>query len=272
MNTIKDKTILITGSTDGIGKQTAIELAQTGANVIIHGRNQQRTKSVYEAIKDKTGNDSIDYFVADLSSLEEVRGLSDNIHDKYEKIDVLLNNAGVFEPERIITKDGFERTFAVNHLAHFLLTDLLMDLIEKPDSGRIINVSSMAHASDLDFDNLQGEQHYDGYTAYSYSKLCNILFTYHLARKLSDTNITANCLHPGVIGTKLLRAGWGIGGGSLKEGCRTSVYLATSHEVENVSGKYFVNNRQANPASISYDVSIQNRLWKLSEELVSISF
>jgi len=268
MNSIQNKTALITGSTDGIGKQTAFELAEMGAKVIIHGRNSLRTKSVYEEIKNKTGNDSIDYFVADFSSLDEVKSLSHDIHQKYEKLDVLLNNAGIYESEKVITKDGFEKTFAINHIAHFLLTALLMDLIKKSDYSRIINVASMAHASELDFDNLQGDKFYDGYTAYSYSKLCNILFTYYLTQKLSGTNITTNCLHPGVIGTKLLQAGWGIGGGSLKEGCRTSVYLASSPEVENITGKYFVNSRQANSSSISYDKQVQKKLWDLSEEYV----
>ncbi len=268
MNSIQNKTVLITGSTDGIGKQTALELAEMGATVIIHGRNSLRVKSVYEEIKNKTGNDSIDYFVADFSSLEEVKTLSHDIHQKYEKLDVLINNAGVYENERELSADGFEKTYAVNHLAHFLLTTLLMDLIKKSDYSRIINVASMAHASELDFDNLNGEKFYDGSTAYSYSKLCNIMFTYYLAQKLIGTNVTANCLHPGVIGTKLLRAGWGIGGGSLREGCRTSVYLATSPEVENITGKYFVNSQQANSSSISYDKKLQKRLWDLSEVYV----
>jgi len=272
LNTIKEKIVLVTGSTDGIGKQTAFELAEMGAKVIIHGRDSIRTKSVYEEIKNKTGNNSIDYFIADFSSLKEVKTLSHDIHRKYKKLDVLLNNAGVFETERVLSKDGFEQTFAVNHLPHFLLTALLLDLIKKLDYGRIINVASTTHASELDFDNLQGEKYYDGCTAYSYSKLCNIIFTYYLSQKLSGTNITTNCLHPGVIGTKLLRAGWGIGGGSLKEGCRTSVYLATSPEVENISGKYFVNSRQADSSTISYDKQVQKRLWDLSEEYVQSNY
>ena len=186
MDIIKNKTILITGSTDGIGKQTAFELAEMGAAVIIHGKNSLRTKSVYEEIKQKTSNDSVDFFIADFSSLKKVKALSQYIHWKYDKLDVLINNAGVFETERKLSVDGFEKTFAVNHLAHFLLTTLLMDLIKKSDYSRIINVASMAHASELDFDNLNGEKFYDGSTAYSYSKLCNIMFTYYLTQKLRD--------------------------------------------------------------------------------------
>jgi NAD(P)-dependent dehydrogenase (short-subunit alcohol dehydrogenase family) len=258
------KTILITGSTDGIGKQTAFELASAGHKVIIHGRKEQRAKAVYDEIANATGNNLLDYVTADLSSLGEVRQLAEDINSKYDKLDVLLNNAGVFYGQKELSADGYEMTFAVNHLAHFLLTNLLLDTIKKADNGRIVTVSSMAHSSDIDFDNLQGEKFYDGYTAYACSKLCNILFTFHLAKMLAGTNVTANCLHPGVISTKLLHAGWGMGGGSLKQGAETSVYLAISKDVENISGKYFVSKRAAHPAEISYDIEVQKRLWEIS--------
>jgi retinol dehydrogenase 14 len=269
MNSMKNKIILITGSTDGIGKQTALDLAEMDASVIVHGRDPERTMNVAAEIKEYTGNPSVDFIVADLSSLEEVKTLSYQLHEKYDRLDVLINNAGVYMKQRELSKDGFEMTFAVNHLAHFFLTYLLMDLIQKSAHSRIINVASMAHAQEMDFDNLQAEIFFDGYTAYSLSKLCNIIFTYELARRLDGTSITANCLHPGVIRTKLLRVGWGVGGDSLESGSRTSVYLASSPEVEKVTGRYFANSQPAISAKVSHDPVFQNKLWKMSERLIA---
>ena len=269
---MKDKIVLITGSTDGIGKQTALDLADIGCRVIVHGRNPALTESTANYIASKTGNSSIDFFVADFSSLQDVKQLSGEIHAKYDHLDILVNNAGVFMNERVLSQDGYEMTFAINHLAHFYLTNLLMDLLQSAPQGRIVNVASMAHASELDFENLQGEKFFDAYTAYSYSKLCNILFTNLLAAKIFDSPITVNSLHPGVISTKLLHAGWGSGGSRIQEGSTTSVYLATSQEVETVSGKYFSNGRQAKPSAISYDKDIQEKLWELSEEMIGEKF
>ncbi len=269
MDSMKNKIVLITGATDGIGKQTAFDLAEIGAAIIIHGRDHERTKNVASEIKESTDNPSIDFFVADLSSLQEVKNFSDQIHEKYDRLDVLINNAGVYMNHKELSKDGYEMTFAVNHLAHFLLTDLLIDLMDKSANGRILNVASMAHAHEIDFDNLQGEKFYAGYTAYSYSKLCNILFTYRLARQLEDKGVTVNCLHPGVIRTKLLRAGWGMGGSPLSSGSKTSVYLASSPEVEEVTGRYYANSRPANSAKVSHDPFVQNKLWQMSEMLIA---
>jgi NAD(P)-dependent dehydrogenase (short-subunit alcohol dehydrogenase family) len=269
MNSMKNKIVLITGSTDGIGKQTALDLAEMGAMVIIHGRDAERTKNVAAEITESTGNPSIDFFVADLSSLQEVKNLSDTIHENYDRLDVLINNAGVYMKQRELSKDGFEMTFAVNHLAHFFLTHLLMDLIQKPGHSRIINVSSMAHAHEMDFENLQSEKFFDGYTAYSLSKLSNILFTYELARRLENTGVTVNCLHPGVIRTKLLREGWGMGGSSLEFGSKTSVYLATSSDVEKISGKFYTISHPSISSRVSHDRSVQKELWQRSEEMVA---
>jgi NAD(P)-dependent dehydrogenase (short-subunit alcohol dehydrogenase family) len=266
---MKNKIILITGSTDGIGKQTALDLAEMGASVIVHGRDPERTKNVAAEIKESTGNPSIDFFVADFSSLAEVKRFSNQIHEKYDRLDVLINNAGVYMKQRELSEDGFEMTFAVNHLSHFLLSLLLLNLLKNPTHSRIINVASMAHAHELDFDNLQAEKFFDGYTAYSLSKLCNILFSYELARHLENTGVTVNCLHPGVIKTKLLRVGWGMGGGSLSSGSKTSVYLASSPDVENVTGKYFSNSRPANSAKVSNDIAVQKKLWQMSRTMVA---
>ncbi|MBN2173329.1 MAG: SDR family oxidoreductase [Bacteroidales bacterium] len=269
---MKDKIILITGSTDGIGKQTALDLARIGAKIIIHGRNNLKARTTKEEIAGQTGNENLDFAGADLGSLEEIRIMAGEISEKYERLDVLINNAGVFMNHRQMTKDGFETTFAVNHLAHFLLTGLLLDLIKKSDFARIINVASMAHASRIDFSNLQSEKYFDGYDAYSRSKLCNILFTYQLASMLEDTHVTANVLHPGVIRTKLLHAGWGGGGANLEQGAKTSVFLATSPEVKDVTGKYFSNSRIVGSSAVSYDIAVQETLWKISEGMTGFNY
>lgn len=268
---MKDKTVLITGSTDGIGRQTAFELASRFSNIIIHGKDDKKIEKTVKFIKDNTRNENIDYVKADLSLLKDIKEMSEILEKKYKKIDVLINNAGIFSHKRIITPDGFELTFMINYLSHFYLTYLLFPLL-KNKGTRIINVSSMAHSSDLDFDNLQGEKGYNGYTAYSYSKLMNILFTFELAERVNKYNITSNCLHPGVINTKLLNEGWGMGGSSVEIGAQTSVFLAASDEVSEITGRYFVNKSVSNPAQISFDSNIRKRLWNLSEDLLSIKF
>ena len=265
---MKGRVVLITGSTDGIGRQTAKELAKMGATVLLHGRNASKGAQVKDEIMRQTANANIDFFTANLANLDEVRHLAVAIQQKYDSLHVLINNAGVFEGKRRLSKDGFEMTFAVNYLAHFLLTCLLKNLITKSAPARIINVSSMAHSNELDFTNLQGEKGYSGYTAYAYSKLCNILFTFKLAKLLQGKWVTVNCLHPGVVSTKLLHAGWGMGGSSVEQGARTSVYLASSSEIENVTGKYFFDMQgESQPARIAFDQNVQNQLWHLSEKL-----
>ena len=272
MNLVKDKIILVTGSTDGIGKQTAIDLANLGAQVIIHGRNETKTLHTTEEVKFKSGNMNIEYVVGDLSSFDQIRSMSQDIHNRFQRIDVLINNAGVFKNEKELSKDGFEMTYTINHLAYFLLTGLLLGLIKNSDYARIINVASQAHATQLDFENLQGEKYYDRYDAYSRSKLCNIMFTYLLSQKLEGTGITANVLHPGVINTKLLHEGFGMGGSPLTQGSQTSIYLASSEEVAFESGKYFSNQRLTKSAEISYDSKVQDKLWDVSEKMTGVSF
>lgn len=266
---IKNKTVLVTGSTDGIGKQTALDLAKMGAHVIVHGRNDSKATAAMQELKEISGNDNLQIVTADLSSLTQIRKMSEEIHHRFERIDVLINNAGVFKTKRELNDDGFEMTFAVNHLSYLLLTGLLLDLIGESEYKRIVNVASQAHADKLDFENLQGERHFDGYDAYARSKLCNIMFTYALAQRLDGTGIIVNALHPGVISTKLLRAGFGLGGSPLSTGSKTSVFLASSPEVDGVSGGYFVNSRLAKSSKISYDQTILDELWSVSEKLVS---
>jgi len=272
MNLIKDKLVFITGSTDGIGKQTAIDLAKMEANVIVHGRNENKAREAMQEIRTISGNDNLHFVVADLSSLAQITRMADDIHQRFTKIDVLINNAGVYKTNRDLSEDRNELTFGINHLAYFLLTNLLLDLIKNSNFKRIVNVASQAHGSSLEFDNLKGENYYDGYDAYARSKLCNIMFTYALARKLDGTGITTNVLHPGVISTKLLHEGFGMGGAPIESGSKTSVYLASSDELKNVSGKYFVNRRESSSSQISYNVQVQEKLWKVSEKMTNINF
>jgi NAD(P)-dependent dehydrogenase (short-subunit alcohol dehydrogenase family) len=269
-NLMKGKKILITGSTDGIGKQTALELAQMGAHIIIHGRNVETSQRALKEIQEKSGNKNIEAIFWDLSSIKEVWEMAAEIRRKYKQLDVLINNAGVFKNHRELSKDGFELTFAINHLSYFLLGNLLLDLLDNSPQGRMINVASMAHATELDFLNLQGEKYFDGYDAYSRSKLCNIMFTYALANRIQGSNTTVNCLHPGVISTKLLHEGFGSGGARLSEGSKTSVYLASSPDVKNTTGKYFANQQKAKSAPISHNKIVQDKLWEVSKGMVGL--
>ncbi len=268
-----EKTILVTGSTDGIGKQTALELAMRGHRVLLHGRNAHKGKEVLEEIRSKSGNQQVQLSIADFSSLSQVRKLAEQIKERFDKLDVLLNNAGVFMTQRALTEDGLEMTFAVNHLAHFLLTLLLLGALKRAAPARVITVSSEAHRSGhVDFDNLQGEKHFDGHSAYSLSKLANVLFAYELAERLRGSGITSNCLTPGAVNTKMLRAGWGNFGKSVEEGAKTHIYLAISPEVEKISGCYFENLRPVKTSPQSYDAELRKRLWEISETLAGISW
>jgi NAD(P)-dependent dehydrogenase (short-subunit alcohol dehydrogenase family) len=265
------KTILVTGSTDGIGKQIAFELAAMGHTVIMHGKRESFGKKLAEMFRQETGNNNIVYYNADLSDFDDIRRFAASVKRDFPVLDVLLSNAGVFMNERIMLPNGLEMTFMVNHLAVFALTLDLLEMVKKSPAGRVVITSSMAHSSSIDFSNLNGEKYWDSYNAYSVSKLENILFAYRLHRLLRAENskVTVNALHPGVISTKLLHAGWGIGGATVQHGASTSVYLATSDEVENVSGKYFVNKRTQKSAAFSYDIKAQDKLWQISEGLMA---
>lgn len=263
--------ILITGSTDGIGKQTALELARDGNYVLVHGRDEKKVHSVTEYLRDLTHNKMIEGFAGDFSSLAEVRSLANKISDKVSRLDVLINNAGILQSSYALSCDGHEMTFAVNHLAPFLLTNLLLDLIKKGHNSRIINVSSDVHSRDIDLHFRENRDTFDGMKEYSLSKLCSVLFTYKLARILEKFGITVNCLHPGVINTRMLIKTWGKIGSPVEEGAKTSVYLALSDEVRGVTGKYFRNKRQVRSAPVSYNRDVQDELWKFSEEIISLS-
>jgi retinol dehydrogenase-14 len=268
---MEPKTILVTGATDGIGRQTALELARQGAKVLIHGRDKIKGAKVLDEINRDNCNENLTLYLADFSSLAEVKRMADDIKREQTELHGLINNAGVFSKKRILTGDGLELTFEVNYLAPFLLTILLLDLIKASAPARIINVSSTVHRSinAVDFENLQGEKFYDGHEAYALSKLGNILFTNELARHLKGSGVTVNSLHPGSINTKLLHAGFGPGGQSVVEGARTPVYLAMSPEVEGVTGKYFSHMVESPSSTLAQDLQLQKKFWKISEELLS---
>jgi len=278
---MNNKTILITGASAGIGLQSAIGLAKLGAKIVMVGRNEQRTAQAVELVKSQTGNQSVSYLLADLSSLQEVRRLAQEFKDKYKNLDVLLNNAGAIFLRRKVSVDGYEMSLALNHLNYFLLTDLLLDILKSGSAGRVVNVSSRAHyRGHVDFDNLQNQHGYNGMRAYSMSKLMNVLFTYELARRLQGTNITANCLHPGFVASNFAgNNGWWVRWGiklmsgriSVDEGSKCSIYLASSPEVEGVTGKYFnYDLKETRSSDESYDQAMASRLWDVSEKLVTI--
>ena len=261
---LKNKIVLLTGATDGIGKQAAYMFAQNSAVLIMHGKDVEKGNKIRKEIIRKTGNDNVTYLNADFTSFSDINELSDRIHNQFSHIDILINNAGIYENEKVILRNGIEKNFMVNYLAGFSLTLQLSDLLRKSGNARIINVSSMIHAGSIDFDNLNAEKYYSGDHAYSLSKLCNILFTYELDDLLKDDHITVNAMHPGVINTKLLKAGWGAIGNKAEEGAKRIFYLADSDKVKDVSGKYFMNDHPVRSAEISYDKTYRKRLWDIS--------
>lgn len=261
------KTVLITGATDGIGRQTAIDLAKLGMKVIVHGRSQKRIDETINEIKESTKNANVESVLADFEYLEQVVEMAESIKKTNTSIDILYNNAAIILPEKSITSNGIEEIFQVNHLAGFLLTELLIDLLENSQAARIINVSSMIHAAEINFENLQGELTFQPSKNYALSKLCNIIHAYSLSRKYSPEKISSNAMHPGVIETKLLNAAF-AGGAPVSEGARTMVYLATEDIAQQLTGQYFENNRPMQSNPLSYDTEIQDKLWDYSMNLV----
>mmetsp|Transcript_7066 Transcript_7066/g.11153 ORF Transcript_7066/g.11153 Transcript_7066/m.11153 type:complete len:335 (-) Transcript_7066:408-1412(-) len=265
---------LVTGSTDGIGRHTALRLAaERGHTVLVHGRNAKKGADTVKFITSKTGNPNVDFFCADLSDLKQIHRLSDEIRTKYDRCDVLINNAGVFEDRKQLSADGLELTFAINVVAPFLLTKLLLDLLECGSSPRIVNTASISQAYSFDFENLNGQKSYSAHQAYSLSKLCNVMFTYELDRRLraSSSGITTNCLDPGTVNTKMLLQGWGPIGIPVDR-ANDEYWLATAPELEGVSGKYFVSRT---PSRSSPDAQVQEKcsqLWQFLESLVGSTF
>lgn len=273
---MQGKIVLITGSTDGIGKQTAIDIAKLGATVLIHGRGKTRAFASASDVCKESGNENVEVVTGDFASLSSVRAMAAFIQQRFGHLDVLVNNAGVFTKERSVSKDGFEMTFAVNHLAPFVLTFSLLETLKTSASpvskSRIINVSSIAHQrATMDFTNLQSERQFDGFNAYAQTKLMGIMMTYQWAERLENDNITVNCLHPGVVTTKLLQAGFGTPGGEVAAGAETSVYLASSPEVEGVTGKYFVKKQATASSPTSNDSNLRKQLWETTEKMTGIA-
>ena len=261
--------MLVTGSTDGIGKETAARLAGAGATVILHARSRERGEQVLREIRERTGSEGLRLVVGDLSSLAQVRGISEQVKAGYNRLDVLINNAGVVAQRRTETEDGYELTFAVNHLAPFLLTNLLLEELKGSVPSRVVTVSSELHErARMDFDDPGLAREWGPRKAYNQSKLANVMFAYELARRLRGTGVTSNALHPGVVGTKLLRRGFGARGSSVSGAAEALVYLATNPEVEGVTGRYFRKNREADS---SYDEEAQRKLWELSERMVGLA-
>ena len=274
------KVCLVTGSTDGIGKVSARVLAELGAKVIIVGRNPEKSAIVLAELKSISGNENIDLLMADLAVMQEVRDLAEQVISRYDRIDVLLNNAGGYFTKHEITSDGLEMTFALNHMSYFLLTNKLMELLKYSAPARIVNVSSDAHYGvDMEFENLNGEQEYKAWKAYQKSKLANVLFTYELLKKVPG-NITVNCLHPGFVATNFGHNNGGFFGPVLKiaqrisaidpeEGAKTSIFLCSAPEVKGVSGKYFYKCQPKISSRESRNMDTGKRLWQISSDIAS---
>lgn len=276
------RTCLVTGATSGIGLETARGLAALGGHVVIVGRDRERTESARKQIAERSGNPRVDFLLADLSSLAGVRGLADDFRARHPALHVLVNNAGTVELKRTTTVDGFEKTFAVNHLAYFLLTNLLLPTLRASAPARIVNVASEAHRiGRIDFNDLQSEKSYSSMRVYGTSKLFNVLFTTALAEKLAGSGVTANSLHPGAVSTRL-----GTQNGAFarllvaalrpffltpEQGAANSIYVAASDELDGVSGRYFVKQRAASPSRRSQRPALARRAWARSAELTGLA-
>jgi NAD(P)-dependent dehydrogenase (short-subunit alcohol dehydrogenase family) len=267
MRDIEEQTILVTGATDGLGKRVASELLGKGARVLLHGRSRERLEDTLEEVRDQTGNEKLCYYLADFSSLGEVRGLAKRMLAEEERLDVLVNNAGVIVPDRKESEDGYELTFAVNYLSHFLLTSLLLPLLRNSAPTRIVNVAS-AGQSPIDFANVMLEHGYDAMRAYSQSKLAQIMFTFELSGRLSGTGVSVNALHPAsLMNTKMVDEAFGYTISTVEEGADATVRLAASPEVEGVTGRYFDGKREASADRQAYDEDARQKLWRMSEEM-----
>jgi retinol dehydrogenase-14 len=276
------RTVLVTGGSGGIGRATALGLATMGTHLAITGRDRGRTERAAGEIR-AAGGGQVDVFVADLSCQSEVRRLADEVLQRLSRIDVLVNNVGGYWNTRHVTADGLERTFALNHLAPFLLTNLLLDRLQQSAPARVVTVSSSAHAQGrIDFDDLQGERSWSGARAYSQSKLANVLFTYELARRLQGTSVTANALHPGVARTafgaedpagvqRLLVPFMRPFMKAPAQGAATSIHLASAPDLEQVTGRYFANSKPKRSSERSHDQATAARLWQVSADLVGLT-
>jgi len=274
-------TVLITGGTSGIGKATAVAMAAMGANVVVVGRNQERGGAAVEEIKAQSHNESVELMLADLSVQAEVRRLAEEFLERYDRLDVLVNNAGLVQSKRTETPDGIETTLAINHLAPFLLTNLLLGCLEQSAPSRVITVSSEAQRwGTMDFEDMQSRRKYRGFPVYGMTKLANIMFTYELAERLDGTDVSANCLHPGSVGTNFGQNNRGAMAlffrtfkpfmRSPEQGADTLIWLASSPEIDGVSGKYFSDRKEIEAKKVAYDPAARRRLWEISEQLTGL--
>lgn len=274
---------VITGANSGMGKAVSAELARTGATVVMVCRNKERGEAAAEEVRNTTGNPAVDLMLCDLGRLSSIESFCTSFSEKYSRLDVLINNAGVILPGRHETSDGFELQFGVNHLGHFLLTNRLIGLIMASAPSRIINVSSGAHKiGNIHFEDINLEKKYKIWRAYGQSKLANVLFTYKLAEHLKGTGVTANCLHPGAVSTNMginRETGFGKSVSRLlkpffqtpEQGAETTIYLATSSDVKGITGKYFYQKKVASSSKKSQDKELADKLWKRSEEMTGLN-
>jgi len=273
------KVCIVTGANTGIGKETALGLARLGATLVMVCRDRERGEAAQREIKQKSGNSNVDLMLCDFSSQNSIRQFVRDFTERHHRLDVLVNNAGVVLRQHSMTEDGLESTFAINHLGYFLVTNLLLDVLKKSAPSRIVNVASTAHKyGKLDISGWPTGRNYSSFGAYANSKLANVLFTYELARRLKGSGVTANCLHPGGVGTNLFRGLPAFMQTLIKlvtispeRGARTSIFLASSPEVEGVTGKYFARSKQQRSSEASRDEEAANILWEVSAELTGLN-
>jgi NAD(P)-dependent dehydrogenase (short-subunit alcohol dehydrogenase family) len=260
-------TILVTGATDGLGRRVTQDLAAKGATLLLHGRSQERLEATLEELRSQTGSEKVNTYLADFASLDAVRDLAERMLSEHDRLDVLVNNAGIIAPKRMESEDGYELSFAVNYLSHFLLTRLLLPLLMDSAPARIVNVAS-AGQSPLDFSNFMLERGYDVMKAYSQSKLAQVMFTFDLAEHLQDTGVSVNALHPAsLMDTKMVQSTFGYTISTVEEGTEAVVRLAVAPEVDRITGRYFDGKREARANRQAYDPQARERLWALSEQL-----
>lgn len=268
---MEGKIVLITGATSGIGKETAIGLADLGATIIFTSRNVNKGEKIRDEITNSTNNDRVHMLKCDLASFESIRNCCKEFNKKYGELHVLINNAGVWDHKRRISKDGIENIFAVNYLAPFLMTNLLIDILKKSKPSRIINITSGLHYGTINFKDIEFKKRFSGMKAYRQSKLGLILFTRLLAKNLEETGVAVNCVQPGMTNTNLARdAGmfsktmFKLMGKDAQKAAETSIFLASSSNLENITGEYFVNKKIKKSSKQSYDINLAKRLWELS--------
>lgn len=276
------KMCLVTGATSGIGRVAAAALASKGATLVVVGRDPDRTQAAVAQIQRETGNPAITGLIAELSSQEQIAHLASEFRDRFERLDVLVNNAGAIFNKRQLSVDGIEMTFALNHLAYFSLTHRLLEVLKASAPARIVNVASDAHhRRRINFDNLQGERSYSAWRAYCQSKLANVLFTYQLAARLTDSCVTVNALHPGFVASNFGRNNRGFFALMIRlsmrfrainptEGAQTAIHLASSPDVDKITGKYFDKKQPVQSSPASYDTQVAQRLWQISVELTGL--